>query len=1025
MVEEGFMAEDFEKLPLGIALPLVEALALCRDSAPTGWPAAAYSLIGREDMAAVQDMSDGNRSLGRAVPGVSGSLAASAPKAKVNRRKEAADDSTETSLADGLDLVEELSSELFWRDLRVHEACRILKSCTPSLVTCRRLPEVSDHEYMVQQQAKLLSLCTRKLATTVGRGIMTLGTTVPLLADPLDVPTLCLAGRVNPTNVILKLDVSGSNFPRDYTVWPEFHNGVAAGLRLSSSVREGGEISRTWIIYNRPKEGASHSHAGLLLAFGLQGHLSALATTDILDYLTKGKDTVTVGVLLGMAAAKRGTSDTSCAKMLSLYLPSLLPPAFGDIEVSSVIQMAGIAGLGLVYQGTCNRLMTEHMLNEIGKPPGAANITDRQGYSLAAGLSLGFINLGRGGEPGLSDLKIEEKLQLYVAGGKDPLYDKRQQNSQEASDALGAKTNLLSGGVYINTDSTSAGAILALGLMFIRSNNVSVAGRLALPDTHFLLDYVRPDFLLLRVVARALILWDSVHPTMQWVQDQVPQVIQYEFDRLGQPLPEEMVGVVDRQTIRQGHCSILAGGAFALGLRYAGTGDKSAAGAALTVLRHLKALRECGVERKSCKKLANQRPEKAILEPCVCATALGLAMIMAGTGDLESFKVLRELRWRLEHVTYGTHMAFGIAIGLLFCGGGRATLGRSNGCIAALVAAFFPRFPSSVAENDMFPASTSDNEYHLQALRHLYVLAIENRYLEAIDVDTKESTYAPLTITLKDGKQVLAVTPCMLPSFDDVTMLQVNSSRYFQVTVDPGHKIKAVLDMQRIYVKRKAGHISYKQDPTSLDALYRMHGGAEVNADAVKRRGRRSSSSDEGLTPLQVFRNQTDSDEAKSEDPHLLLFARCFCSDSNSRREGKAQAPLLLLEGLAGEEEGRDAGKLARFCSGALWQCLTEDNPQALSHFLSLYLEVLRLYPSSACDRKELPWSLDLFLRYCRGSGLSTKLEGGLVVRELAESVVAQLLILGKRGRPLGVEVAELAHCDVGRRKELLKLMLQ
>ena len=40
------------------------------------------------------------------------------------------------------------------------------------------------------------------------------------------------------------------------------------------------------------------------------------------------------------------------------------------------------------------------------------------------------------------------------------------------------------------------------------SNQTGVASRLALPDTHFLLDYVRPDMLLLRVVARALVLWD-------------------------------------------------------------------------------------------------------------------------------------------------------------------------------------------------------------------------------------------------------------------------------------------------------------------------------------------------------------------------------------------------------------------------------------------------------------------------------------------------------------------------------------
>lgn len=61
-------------------------------------------------------------------------------------------------------------------------------------------------------------------------------------------------------------------------------------------------------------------------------------------------------------------------------------------------------------------------------------------------------------------------------------------------------------------------------------------------------------------------------------------------------------------------------------------------------------------------------------------------------------------------VTYGYHMAIGMAVGLLFLGGGRLTISTSKPAIAALLAALFPRFPNS----------PSDNRYHLQAFRHLY-----------------------------------------------------------------------------------------------------------------------------------------------------------------------------------------------------------------------------------------------------------------------------------------------------------------
>jgi anaphase-promoting complex subunit 1 len=45
------------------------------------------------------------------------------------------------------------------------------------------------------------------------------------------------------------------------------------------------------------------------------------------------------------------------------------------------------------------------------------------------------------------------------------------------------------------------------------------------PDTQYLLDFVRPDFLILRTVARGLILWKEVFPTSSWVEAQIPDSI--------------------------------------------------------------------------------------------------------------------------------------------------------------------------------------------------------------------------------------------------------------------------------------------------------------------------------------------------------------------------------------------------------------------------------------------------------------------------------------------------------------------
>jgi len=145
-----------------------------------------------------------------------------------------------------------------------------------------------------------------------------------------------------------------------------------------------------------------------------------------------------------MAAYKRGTADHIISKMLCLHIPSLLSFAEGEsaavlllqpplllqtpppppssspsssslllVEVSSVAQTAAVAGVGLLYQGTAHRLMTEFLLGEIGKRPMSDRIQDREAYTLAAGVALGMVTLGKGsdgGAVGIADLNIEERL---------------------------------------------------------------------------------------------------------------------------------------------------------------------------------------------------------------------------------------------------------------------------------------------------------------------------------------------------------------------------------------------------------------------------------------------------------------------------------------------------------------------------------------------------------------------------------------------------------------------------------------
>ena len=73
--------------------------------------------------------------------------------------------------------------------------------------------------------------------------------------------------------------------------------------------------------------------------------------------------------------------------------------------------------------------------------------------------------------------------------------------------------------------------------MYLKSNDEEVVKQLAVPETLFLLDYVRPDLLLLRVLCRSLVMWDSVQPTAEWIESHVPLMLRACMERLRHAAP--------------------------------------------------------------------------------------------------------------------------------------------------------------------------------------------------------------------------------------------------------------------------------------------------------------------------------------------------------------------------------------------------------------------------------------------------------------------------------------------------------
>jgi anaphase-promoting complex subunit 1 len=185
-----------------------------------------------------------------------------------------------------------------------------------------RAPRNSENDVALQVElrSRLMLLGRRTLASPVGRGMFSFGSIHPVLTDMLPIPELSLMGRVPPKNTPLSLDPN--QLPENLTCWAEFHNGVAAGLRVSQAQSK---ITRTWIIYNKPDQ-LNYSHAGFLMALGLLGHLEALAPADFYTYLLEKHEPTSVGVLLGMAVTKRASLDAVSGTVVreDLFFVSLL-----------------------------------------------------------------------------------------------------------------------------------------------------------------------------------------------------------------------------------------------------------------------------------------------------------------------------------------------------------------------------------------------------------------------------------------------------------------------------------------------------------------------------------------------------------------------------------------------------------------------------------------------------------------------------------------------------------------------------
>ncbi|CAG9941173.1 unnamed protein product [Clonostachys rosea f. rosea IK726] len=803
MYECGMTTHFLETLPEAILVPFKDAISLCQPRPPSYWSRDLLDFVKRGDISLILEPT------GRPRPAISNILTPTHVASWDTKLLCQSVDESNASFDEGEGTERQaVIRALFKEDRRLNEVQDLLSTHKSRVVHLDPQPDWSESVYLEMQKELASRIATGTLAIPAGRGLLYYSLRFPLITQKFHIGGFNLNCIVRPANVTVGVDKT--LFTEEKVCWGFFHQGVAAGLAISPQAKG---IDSSWILYNKPGQELSNRHAGFLLALGLNGHLKGIAKWVAFKYLTPKHTMTSIGLLLGLAASYIGTMDSLITRLLSVHATRMLPRGAAELNLSPLTQTSGIMGIGLLYCNSQHRRMSEIMLSEIEHidEEDEEEPLRSECYRLAASFSLGLINLGNGNDlKGLHDMKLTEKLLTYATSTK--------------------KVEL----VHI-LDRAAAGAVMAIALIFMKSEDQIVARKIDVPDSILQFDYVRPDILLLRTVAKHLILWSKIQPTFAWIQKNLPAAYRPRY---------KLTGTTKLRSTDLPFFSILAGICFSIALRYAGSASHRVRDLLLHYLEQFMRITRIPptlTDHPDATPPYDEELARSNARMCQDILAISAAIVMAGTGDIPVLRRLRALHGRDDPETpYGSHLAAHLAIGALFLGCGTATFGTSNLAIASLLIAFYPIFPNDVM----------DNRSHLQAFRHFWVLATEQRCLVVKDVLTGQPVSVAIQIKLRQqtaassAEPVLyRTTPCLLPPLDQISLISTDAGHQFwdvELDFSSSEVREAFQKTQSIYLKRRplqdAAFTSTlralgrdNKDPNPLDWVFGLEALKEVS----------------------------------------------------------------------------------------------------------------------------------------------------------------------------------------------------
>ncbi|CCH58926.1 hypothetical protein TBLA_0B00830 [Henningerozyma blattae CBS 6284] len=585
-------------------------------------------------------------------------------------------DSKDDDIDEG-QILKKNSNIIFSQDKRFSDALNLLIYYKPHNIYFFS----KSREYTKLLKKKKLfakNIALRTCTNGIGWGAIVYATEKPLSTQRWQRPHLNLVSLFSDGT---KISLEPSDIDDIYYQWGEFHGGVSSGLRIS---RKATNIDGSWITFNKPLE-LDSQHGGFLLGLGLNGHLKELEEWHVYNYLSLKNNLVSIGLLLGMSASLKGTMDIKLTKVLSVHIVALLPPGSTDLNIDLKVQTAGLVGVGLLYQGSSHKRMSNLFYNQLSS---LLLIKDEQvadeGYRMAAGIALGLINLGTGKRRFLKKRKKESKRRkiastrntitsynsfasrprvISEAGLQkpSPIFDSSINNiiddsstgstsssSSSSSDEddistkstsdtkfneLGLDKDIENGLLRFLTqtfdterewipENSQIGVTLAIILIYVQSNDLNVATQVR-PKNILKLSNVqgRPELYMYRELTYYMIMWDLMGQDLDFVLKG--------FDS---------VNITGITTDNLPLYYIIAGRVLAMGIKYSSSGELKIRDTLIKICDIFLPFYQYAGDGS-----ADFRMAIAGINMIMNVAIVSMGLIMCGTGDLSTFRRIRYL----------------------------------------------------------------------------------------------------------------------------------------------------------------------------------------------------------------------------------------------------------------------------------------------------------------------------------------------------------------------------------------------